>query len=260
MNSRIRVWVSRVRYVWVRTGILILIALPFVMFITFRAQGFDDSVLLTTADVRVDREDDAIAFRPRSPLPTRLMLLPGCPVDPLAYAPLARDLARRGFEIAIVRIPYRCAPLPQHEAEVFARVQRITARVAGEPPWVLIGHSRGAAHALRVLDRGPAEIGAVVLMGTTHPRDRDYSASRVRFTKIVATEDGVAPVADSAGNRGLLPASTRWVVINEGNHAQFAHYGFQLFDGRARISREAQQSQAVAAIVEAATFGRLALP
>jgi pimeloyl-ACP methyl ester carboxylesterase len=61
-------------------------------------------------------------------------------------------------------------------------------------------------------------------------------------TKIYATNDGVAPADRVLANKHLLPAHTKWVRIDGGNHSQFDHYGHQLFDGRATISREAQQA------------------
>jgi hypothetical protein len=76
-------------------------------------------------------------------------------------------------------------------------------------------------------------------MGTSHPRDRDLSRAAIDVTKIAASNDGVAGAAQFDTTR--LPASTRWVRLDGGNHSQFAYYGFQLFDGRATITREAQQ-------------------
>jgi hypothetical protein len=52
-------------------------------------------------------------------------------------------------------------------------------------------------------------------------------------------------------NRSLLPVATRWVEIQGGNHSQFAHYGHQLFDGEAVITREAQQRLARNALLQA---------
>jgi hypothetical protein len=87
-----------------------------------------------------------------------------------------------------------------------------------------------------------------VLLGSTHPRERDYSNLSIPVMKTVATNDGVAPLSASEANRRLLPASLRWEVIEGGNHSQFAYYGFQLFDGRATISREEQHALVIAAI------------
>jgi hypothetical protein len=52
-------------------------------------------------------------------------------------------------------------------------------------------------------------------------------------------------------NQRLLPAHTRWVEIKGGNHSQFGHYGHQLFDGKAAISRVEQQKVARSALLDA---------
>jgi hypothetical protein len=43
-------------------------------------------------------------------------------------------------------------------------------------------------------------------------------------------------------NKRLLPAHTNWVEIVGGNHSQFGHYGHQLFDGYATLTRSEQQT------------------
>jgi hypothetical protein len=49
----------------------------------------------------------------------------------------------------------------------------------------------------------------------------------------------------------LLPADTRWVEIEGGNHSQFGHYGHQLFDGSPTTTREEQQAVTRAALLDA---------
>jgi pimeloyl-ACP methyl ester carboxylesterase len=113
---------------------------------------------------------------------------------------------------------------------------------------VIAGHSRGALHAARFAAAHADRIAALVLMGTSHPRDRDLSALPIPIMKIVATNDGV--VGDAQFDRARLPASTMWVRIEGGNHAQFGFYApYQLFDGRATISRRQQQDQVLAAFL-----------
>jgi hypothetical protein len=70
-------------------------------------------------------------------------------------------------------------------------------------------------------------------------------------TKIYATNDGIATPEMIAATRGLLPVDTRWVEIEGGNHSQFGHYGHQLFDGDATISRERQQEITRQALLQA---------
>jgi pimeloyl-ACP methyl ester carboxylesterase len=208
-------WLQRILGVWVRAGVAVLIAAPGAMYLMFRAQGLPAETFTTTAAVRVTEPDAAIRFEPAAPRQSaRWMLLPGCPADSRAYGPLARAVAAHGYVSVIVRVPYRCAPWPQHTTDLRARV-----------------------------------IASLLLIGSTHPREDDYSDLAMPVMKIAGSEDGVAPLEASVASRSLLPASARLEVIDGANHAQFGYYGFQLFDRRARISREEQHARAVQLVV-----------
>jgi hypothetical protein len=98
-------------------------------------------------------------------------------------------------------------------------------------------------------DHGPKA--AFVLIGTTHPKDHDLSTLAAPFTKTCATNDRIASVDRIMATRTLLPEHTRWVEIEGGNHSQFWHYGHQLFDGTATITRDAQQAIPREAILDA---------
>lgn len=91
----------------------------------------------------------------------------------------------------------------------------------------------------------------LVLIGTSHPRDFDLSATTVPVLKVLGTRDGVAALEKSERNRSKLPASARWILIEGGNHSQFGYYGFQPEDRWASISRAEQQRQTVAAVLDA---------
>jgi pimeloyl-ACP methyl ester carboxylesterase len=238
----------RIRTLWVRAGLVLWVVMPVLMVVTFRAQGLPDDIWSSTASIRFDREERWLSFRGPSDEAIRIVLIPGCPVQADAYAPFARDLAAHGLAAMVMQVPYWCAPLPAQEAALDRRVLEASAS-CGTCPWILAGHSRGVSHALRIAGRRPPRLAGLVLIASTHPREIDYSHLTIPVLKIAGTEDGVAPLASVRANAHLLPASTTGITIDGGNHAQFAHYGFQLFDGRARISRAEQQAQAVQAII-----------
>lgn len=91
----------------------------------------------------------------------------------------------------------------------------------------------------------------MVLIGTTHPKENDLSSLSIPVTKVYGSNDGVAPPDRMFANKRLLPPNTRWVEIKVGNHSQFGHYGQQLLDGKATISREMQQSVTRSALLDA---------
>ena len=171
-----------------------------------------------------------------------LIFICGSGVHAHAYAPLLRPIAETGYPVFIVKLPYRFAPLASHKDEVIGRTLQLMASHPEIPRWVVAGHSLGGALAARVALSTRGRDVSFVLIGTTHPRDHDLSKLEARITKVYATNDGVAPVDGVMANRRLLPETTAWVEIKGGNHSQFGHYGHQLFDGAATITREAQQA------------------
>lgn len=219
---------------------------------TFRTQGVPASLLVGDGRVAVQRTPETLSFLPReSPAPAALVFLCGGGVGAEAYAPLLRPLAEAGYAVHIVRLPYRLAPLEGHKRAAVQRVRNVIADNSAIERWVVAGHSLGGALATRLAADPPAELAAVVLIGTSHPKELDLSGSPLAFTKVFAGNDGVATPEMIDATRGLLPAATLWVEIEGGNHSQFGHYGHQLFDGTATLSRQRQQEITRGALLRA---------
>jgi pimeloyl-ACP methyl ester carboxylesterase len=161
---------------------------------------------------------------------------------------MAHRIAEDGYPVFVMHMAYRCATSEDQQQQLFAATRSVIA--ASRRRWVLAGHSRGAAHASRLLSEEPRLVDGLVLVGSTHPRDVNLASLTIPVTKIYASRDGVAPENRIKANAHLLPPSTRWVRIEGGNHRQFGSYRYQLFDPSATISREAQQEQTVVAILE----------
>lgn len=245
-RSPVRKWISRGFFAWA-------IFSTCWMANSFRTQGVPPATLASSGSVKVWESGERLEFRPATPRATGLIFLCGSGVAAQAYAPLLRPIAEAGTKVCIVKLPWRFAPLASHQEEAVVAVRELMAGDAQISRWIVAGHSLGAALACRVAasrQRAPA---GLVLLGTTHPKQSDLSGLALPVTKVLGSNDGVAPLFKAEANRRLLPGHTRWVVLNGGNHSQFGHYGHQLLDGRAGLSRAEQQELARRELLRALT-------
>lgn len=215
-----------------------------------RTRGVDENTLRSDKEVSVLSDATGLTFLPGSSVGnTALIFICGSGIAAEAYAPLLRPLAKQGFPVFIVKLPYRFAPLESHKQ---AAVGRARGAISAHPEvkhWVIAGHSLGGALAARMARVDSGSLSAMVLVATTHPKDDDLTFLHIPVTKIYASNDGIAPPDRVLANRGLLPSHTKWVEIAGGNHSQFGRYGHQLFDGTATISREEQEALTQSAIL-----------
>jgi hypothetical protein len=176
-----------------------------------------------------------------------LIFYPGARVDPRAYAPAAHSLAAEGYLVAIVPMPLNLAVFGSGRAEAV-----ITAFPAIRH-WAIGGHSLGGAMAASYVYSHPGAVQGLVFWAAYPAGNNSLAGHTLQVTSIYATRDGLATKEKIDASRPLLPADTRWVAIEGGNHAQFGWYGPQAGDNPAAIDRAAQQAQ-----VEQATAQLLA--
>lgn len=232
-----RIW-RIVRIVWISAGIAITLWL----YDSFRARGVDEKTLQSNAQITVADTDEALAFTPTEPkAPIGLLFFHGGGVEPDAYAPLMRAVSEHGFIAVIVKLPYRFAPFESHRREAIDRARRIFAQTEGVDKWVVAGHSKGGKIATELVHDDRSSVDALVLIGTSHPKDFSLSNITIPVKKIFASNDGVATKEMIESTRQNLPEHTQWIEIVGGNHSQFGYYGRQLFDGQPTIDRTEQQ-------------------
>ena len=217
-----------------------------------QSRGFPDSVLQSDQFISVLDTDEMIHFTPNEDeQATGFIFYPGAMVDPKAYAPMARELAERGFSVYIVKLPLRLAPWAQQEARVMTNTLEIMSSRQSIQQWVVGGHSRGGVIASHFAHNHREKISGLILIGTSHPKEDTYDLSQSNLTvmKIYGTNDGLASLSEIEQTSHYLPDDTIWIEIEGGNHAQFGYYGSQLGDEPADISREEQQQITVSAIL-----------
>lgn len=237
-----------IRIIWIIAGLSFLTWLVY----SYQSRGFPASVLQSDELITVTQNSKFISFIPQANRrSTGLFFYPGGMVDPKSYAPMARRVAENGFVVYIVKLPLGSAPWSGQEASVWDYTRQLMDTNPSIQRWVLGGHSRGAAIASRFAFYNQDLFSALILIGTSHPKDAEFdlSNSALHVMKIYATRDGLASPSEIEETSKFLPDNTVWVRIDGGNHSQFGYFGTLLGDNPAEISREEQQAMTISAIL-----------
>ena len=191
--------------------------------------------------VHVDRER-WIAFEPQAGETSNgFIFYPGGRVPPEAYAPLARALAEQGHLSVIAPMPLNLAVFDPNAA---------SAVIAAHPKiqtWVIGGHSLGGVMAARFAQENRGTVSGLVLLAAYPEAHLDLSESGLAVALLYADRDGLVTLDEAQAALAQLPAEAQAILIEGGNHAGFGWYGEQAGDRSARINREQQQTQVVAA-------------
>ncbi|MBB5210144.1 alpha/beta hydrolase [Microbulbifer hydrolyticus] len=212
------------------------------------AQAEVDAAMTSSPAVKVFQKRDWVGvsqffgFEPAQPVSSRgLIIYPGAFVDPRAYAPLARHFADLGYHAAVVTPPFNLGLLGSNYADYVKYYWK--REVSG---WVIGGHSLGgvvAADYVNVHRASWDKVDALFLLAA-YPNDLAYLNSLdIPVTSIWGAVDGLTTEQDIEDSKARLPAHTKYVRIEGGNHTQFYYSDtLQSDDNPALISREAQQA------------------
>ncbi|MBI5300738.1 MAG: alpha/beta hydrolase [Chloroflexi bacterium] len=226
-------------------GALAVAALGFVAFTSFPAQPMPHALDALGSDNQVSvAHEPWWIFRPRSKEPTvGLIIYPGALVDARAYAPTARAIASKGYVVVITPMLFNLALFGEE------RAKQVTPFFPKVRQWALAGHSLGGTAAANYVGKNEGVRGLV--LWASYPADNnDLSRRNLIAASIYGTNDTLATPDKILGARTRLPAATKFIAIEGGNHAQFGWYGAQSGDGAATLAREQQQEQIVNATLD----------
>ncbi len=201
------------------------------------------TALISDAQVTVTA-DKWFVFSPAAAQPAiGFIIYPGGHVDARAYAPIAHQIAARGYLVVIVPMPLNLAVL---DAGAAADVIAVHPEIQH---WGVGGHSLGGAMAANFAKKHPGLVDGLVLWASYPANSDDLSQSALHVVSISASLDDLATGEKIDASRELLPVDTTWVIVQGGNHGQFGWFGDQPGNNVAAISRQDQQALIVQATV-----------
>jgi len=191
-----------------------------------------------------------------------ILFFPGATVDPIAYAPLLRQISTE-TNSAVTLV---CAKYPFRNPVVFSKQKglELMKRHQSVKTWIIAGHSMGAgsygaAGFVWWLKKQQNDIdisvdGLVMMAGTITGDEVDLSKEKNLYVlAILASEDTIVPPEGNSETgqpvrKGIdekcPKRNTQTLIIKGGNHAGFGDYGPQRFpypDGERTISLREQQ-------------------
>lgn len=184
-----------------------------------------------------------LEISPNSAPQAGLIFYPGGLVSPEAYQPLLAPLAEKGVKVLITK-PFLNLAVFDAEAAV------ALAQKEPQLKWFVAGHSLGGAMAVKAVKKAPERFSGLALLGAYADKNDAISTLNMPVLSISASQDGLSTPAKIDAAKGYLPASTQYLVIEGGNHAQFGQYGPQQGDGPARIDAASQQQQTRDALLQ----------
>ena len=200
----------------------------------------EPGVLASSSDVKIEKIDGGYFFDgPGNE--DALIFYPGAKVEATAYAPLMTALAENGVDCFLAEMPFRMAIFGSNTAEKFLNTYSYKS-------WTAAGHSMGGLVISGFASDHAEQIDHLILLAAYPGKEIPESIS---FCSIYGTCDGCLNTQAYEQARAYWPESSAEVILEGGNHAQYANYGEQSGDKKPTISRDIQQEQTVAVILEA---------
>lgn len=170
-----------------------------------------------------------------------MIFYPGAKVEYTAYATLMFQLAQKGVDCFLIKMPCNLAFLGQSKADTIMKDYEYDR-------WYLAGHSLGGAMAASYASGHLEELDGLILLAA-YPT-KSLKSEGFSVLTVYGSEDQVVNRKKLESGRELMPKDYKELCIEGGNHAWFGNYGEQKGDGTAAVSHEEQQRQTVEAIVE----------
>jgi len=223
-------------------GLLIVLVVGTLGFVVWAEDAYQPNAvalqsLQSDSTVKVTQYNGFITFEPvNQRASTGFIFYPGGRVDYRAYAPVLREIAARGYFVALVHVKLNLAFFDVNAAD------KVISQFPEIDQWAIGGHSLGGVAAALYTNTHQDKISAIAFWAS-YPADDKLKNSNILMLSLHGSNDGVATDAKIETAKALMPAHTQFITIDGGNHGQFGSYGFQAGDNPATISPEEQWTQ-----------------
>ncbi|MBO6047399.1 MAG: hypothetical protein J6P61_06600 [Erysipelotrichaceae bacterium] len=168
-----------------------------------------------------------------------LIFYPGAKVEAAAYAPMLHQLASKGMDVCLVKMPFRLAIFNMNKASSIIRHSHYRS-------WYVGGHSLGGAMAAYYASFHSESLSGLILFAA-YPSIK--IKNNLNVISIYGSNDGILNMKRVTSGRKLVSGRYHEYVIKGGNHAQFGNYGIQSGDKTAVINAKLQQQLAISYIL-----------
>ncbi len=188
-------------------------------------------------------------FKPAGIEPTKgFIFYPGGLVDPRSYAPPARAIAKAGYMVVIVSMPFDLAPFG------YWRGIPVLIQYPDIKTWAIGGHSVGGSFACAFAKMFTWMVDGVIIWASYPSSLLRIDNTQLKVVLIYGTNNPNCNDDEIEENKPYLPDDTLYVRIEGANHTQFGYYDtspepFQPDDDFADISRQEQQKQILDATI-----------
>lgn len=177
--------------------------------------------------------DDFISFTPKDKKVSKgFIFYPGGGVKPEAYAPICREIALKGYEVIIAKMPLNLAILSPNAAD------KIIAAYDKIDTWAIGGHSLGGVMASKYASTHDNIKG--VALYASYPNGDELKDLDLEVISVYGGKDGVVNQENLVDSKDNLPKNAKFIEIDGGNHSQFGDYGLQEGDNKGTIDKVKQ--------------------
>lgn len=233
---------SKRKYI-VLTALIVPVLLIFIYLMTGNYHAtFDlNSFILENPSLMIAERNGFIEISNGNDNEKALLFYPGGKVDYEAYVPFLSNIAEKGCDVYLIKMPFNLAVFGVSKGDV------VLNSIITYSEIYISGHSLGGVMANRYALMHKDRIDGVIYYASYPDRKM---AENQRALLIYGNIDSVLDLEAVAKNEINLPVGYAKTVIFGGNHYNFGNYGEQKGDSLPEISRETQQKTAAEATVD----------